>query len=489
MASEHTDESLHRLVADAVRAGGSWADTPPADRAGALGLVADALDAAADRLTAIAQAETHLPDVRLRGELKRTTFQLRLLAETVARGDHLDVRVDHADPDWPMGAPRPDLRRSAVPLGPVIVFAASNFPFAFSVAGGDTAAALAAGCPVIVKAHEGHPELSGATAEVVTTALHDAGAPAGVFALVREPATARAVLGHPDIKAAAFTGSIPAGRALFDLAQARPEPIPFYGELGSVNPVFVSEQAAARRAPEIVEGFVGSFTMGAGQFCTKPGLLLVPAESDLVRRLGEAVLPDAAPLLNDRIAQGHRRTREAVTQRPGTSVLVAGAAEPDSPPAPTLLTTAADDLVKDMEGLFTECFGPTALVVTYRDERELLDVARAIDGQLTATLVAEPDDGIVPPLMAVLSRKAGRLLWNQWPTGVSVTHAQQHGGPYPASTAPGTTSVGTAAVARFVRPVAWQGFPDQLLPAELREEPPYDVPRRVDGRLTSGGGA
>ncbi|MDP8931066.1 MAG: aldehyde dehydrogenase family protein, partial [Actinomycetota bacterium] len=217
MAPEHTEESLHRLVADAGRAGEVWAETSPADRADVLGAVADALDTAADRLVPIAEAETRLPEARLRGELKRTSFQLRLLAEAAAGGDHLDVRVDHADPDWPKGAPRPDLRRSAVPLGPVLVFGASNFPFAFSVAGGDTAAALAAGCPVIVKAHEGHPELSDATAEVVSTALREAGAPDGLFALIHEPATARAVLTHPDVKAAAFTGSIPGGRALFDL--------------------------------------------------------------------------------------------------------------------------------------------------------------------------------------------------------------------------------------------------------------------------------
>lgn len=486
MAPEHTDESLHRLVVDAVSAGDVWAETSPADRADVLGAVADALDAVADGLIPIAEAETRLPEARLRGELKRTTFQLRLLAQTAARGDHLDVRVDHADPAWPMGAPRPDLRRSAVPLGPVIVFGASNFPFAFSVAGGDTAAALAAGCPVIVKAHEGHPELSDATAAVVTTALREAGAPDGLFALVHEPATARAVLTHPEVKAAAFTGSIPGGRALFDLAQARPEPIPFYGELGSVNPVFVTKRAAAGRAQEIVEGFVGSFTMGSGQFCTKPGVLLVPAESDVVRMLAEAVLPDVAPLLNDRIVEGHRRSLGELTVRPGVTVLAAGGAPTQvDPPAPTLLATTADDLMKDVESLFTECFGPTALVVTYREEHELLEVARAIDGQLTATLVADPDDAVVPSLMTALARKAGRLLWNQWPTGVSVTHAQQHGGPYPASTAPGTTSVGTAAIGRFVRPVAWQGFPEQLLPDELREVPSYDVPRRIDGRVVT----
>lgn len=480
MASLLTGSSLDQLLGDAVGAGEAWAATSPRDRAAVIGAVADAIDADAERLVPLAQEETKLAEGRLRGELKRTTFQLRLLADSAVSGEHLDVRVDHPDPDWPMGAPRPDLRRSAVPLGPVLVFAASNFPFAFSVAGGDTAAALAAGCPVVVKAHGGHPRLSDATAETVTAALRDAGAPDGLFALVHDPADARAVLTHPDLKAAAFTGSIAAGRALYDIAQSRPEPIPFYGELGSVNPVFVTEQAASVRGQEVVEQFIGSFTMGAGQFCTKPGVLFVPSGSDLVSLLRGASLPDAAPLLNDGITAGHRRTLQGLADRDDVQVL-ATAADGDEPPSPTLLATSVGSFLGDIDGLFVECFGPTALVVTYDDERELLDVARAVDGQLTATLVAEDDDRIVPPLMPLLARKAGRLLWNQWPTGVSVTYAQQHGGPYPATTAPSTTSVGTAAIGRFVRAVAWQGFPDHLLPGELRDTPTLDVPRQVDG--------
>lgn len=455
--------SVDATVAAAVRAGHAWASVPGAERARVLDAVADALDAAADRLVPLAHAESHLPEARLRGELTRTTFQLRLLGATAAEGAYLGVRVDPADPDWPMGAPRPDLRRTAVPLGPVLVFAASNFPFAFSVAGGDTASALAAGCPVVVKAHEGHPGLSVAVGEVVVAALAAAGAPDGLLTLVHDQAEARAVLTHPDLRAAAFTGSIPAGRALFDLAQSRPEPIPFFGELGSLNPVFVTEGAARRRGEEVVQGFVGSFTLGAGQFCTKPGVLLVPAETGLATRLAEAALPAPAPLLNERIAEGHARSRATLAERPGVTLL--GGATDD---APALLLTTVRQLLDDLDGLFVECFGPTALVATYGEEAELLEVAEAIDGQLTASLQAEPEDAIVPALTAALARKAGRLLWNQWPTGVSVTGAQQHGGPYPASTAPATTSVGAAAIERFVRPVAWQGFPEHLLPVELR---------------------
>jgi NADP-dependent aldehyde dehydrogenase len=466
-----TADSIHRLVTDSVRAGEAWARTAGRERADVLASVADALDAAADRLVPIAQRETHLPEPRLRGELTRTTFQLRLLGEYVAEDGHLGVRIDHADPSWPMGAPRPDLRRTAIPLGPVLVFAASNFPFAFSVAGGDTASALAAGCPVVVKAHEGHPELSEATADVLRAALEQAAAPPGVFALIADPDAARAVLTHPDVKAAAFTGSIAGGRALFDIAQSRPEPIPFFGELGSVNPVFVTRAAADRRAAEITEGFMGSFTLGAGQFCTKPGIMLVPEESDLAERLAGTELPEPAPLLNERIADGYRRTHAELAGKPGVHVLRAGGPDDSDPPSPTLLTTTVDDLLKDVEGLFIECFGPSALIVTYRDETELIEVARAIDGQLTASIQGEQDDRIIASLTEVLARKAGRLLWNQWPTGVSVTYAQQHGGPYPATTAPRTTSVGTSAVDRFVRPVVWQGFPQHQLPVELRDQP------------------
>lgn len=481
ITATHVDE----LVAAAVAAGERWAAAGAAKRAEILHAVADALDADADRLIPIAQAESNLPEARLRGELKRTTFQLRILADVAANGEHLDVRVDHADADWPMGAPRPDLRRTSVPLGPVVVWGASNFPFAFSVAGGDTAAALAAGCPVIYKSHRGHPELSEATAATVVAALADAGAPAGLFSVIRSQDEGRAALSHPDVKAGAFTGGIPGGRALFDLAQSRPEPIPFYGELGSVNPVFVTAAAAAKRGQQIVDGFIASFTMGQGQFCTKPGLLMVPAGSGLTELLGAAPLPDGHKLLNTGIAAGHHETREGLRARADVELLAGGGGEVD-PPAATLLTTDAATLLERFEEIFVECFGPTAMVVTYTSDDDLLNVARALDGQLTATLAAEEDDAIVGPLARILTRKAGRILWNQWPTGVSVTYAQQHGGPYPASTASGTTSVGAAALNRFVRPVAWQGFPQALLPGELRDDQSVPAPRRVDGVLQAG---
>lgn len=476
-----TDTELESFLGAAQSAASPLAALRPAERANLLDAVADALDSAADQLVPVAQRETRLAEGRLRSELKRTTFQLRLFGELLRDGGYLDARIDHADADWPMGAPRPDIRRVLAPLGPVVVFAASNFPFAFSVAGGDTASALAAGSPVLLKAHSGHPELSLLTAEVVASALAAAGAPEGTFALISGTSAGAAALRDPRIKAGAFTGSIPGGRALFDIASSRPEPVPFFGELGSNNPVFVTEAAAAERGTEIAEGFVGSFTLGAGQFCTKPGTLFVPAGSRLVDALRDAVLPSAAPLLNDRIQSGYAKVLQELQANSRVEVLAQGTDPLADPPSPTLLLTTAADMLADPHALQAECFGPTALVVAYDDESQLPQIAETFEGQLTATIHGT-DSCKVDGLVEILARKAGRVLWNQWSTGVSVTYAQQHGGPYPATTAAGSTSVGTAAIERFLRPIAYQGFPQHLLPEPLREENPLGVPRLVDGR-------
>ena len=476
-----TDTELESFLGAAQSAASPLAALRPAERANLLDAVADALDSAADQLVPVAQRETRLAEGRLRSELKRTTFQLRLFGELLRDGGYLDARIDHADADWPMGAPRPDIRRVLAPLGPVVVFAASNFPFAFSVAGGDTASALAAGSPVLLKAHSGHPELSLLTAEVVASALAAAGAPEGTFALISGTSAGAAALRDPRIKAGAFTGSIPGGRALFDIASSRPEPVPFFGELGSNNPVFVTEAAAAERGTEIAEGFVGSFTLGAGQFCTKPGTLFVPAGSRLVDALRDAVLPSAAPLLNDRIQSGYAKVLQELQANSRVEVLAQGTDPLADPPSPTLLLTTAADMLADPHALQAECFGPTALVVAYDDESQLPQIAETFEGQLTATIHGT-DSCKVDGLVEILARKAGRVLWNQWSTGVSVTYAQQHGGPYPATTAAGSTSVGTGAIERFLRPIAYQGFPQHLLPEPLREENPLGVPRLVDGR-------
>lgn len=468
MTMATSDERVDEILASAAEAFLELEAMPDRERADILRSIADALDANASALVATAESETHLGEARLAGELRRTTFQLRFFADIIADSGHRGVRIDTADPDWPMGAPRPDIRRRLEPLGPVLVFSASNFPFAFSVAGGDTASALAAGCPVVVKAHSGHPQLSVATADVIKGAIAGR-APAGTFDLIVGTEAGRRAIVDSRIAAVGFTGSIEGGRALFDLAVSRPSPIPFYGELGSVNPVIVTERAAAERADDIVEGFIGSFTVGAGQFCTKPGVLLVPKASDLTEKLASKTLPAGSPLLNERIAAGYRENLAAVAARPGVRPLAGELPdEGELAPAPTLVVTDIDTVLADFHSVVQECFGPAAVVVEYDDASQLRAFAEAVEGQLTAGLFAEPADE-VQDLVRLLARRAGRVLWNQWPTGVSVTYAQQHGGPYPASTASTTTSVGATAIERFLRPVAYQGFPAELLPAELRD--------------------
>ena len=480
---ENTEDiALEGILAGATSAADVLRRADRATRASYLNAVADGLDAAGDLLVPIAQRETNLPEGRLRGELKRTTFQLRLFAEVVQDGSYLDARIDHADADWPMGAPRPDLRRTHIPLGPVAVFAASNFPFAFSVAGGDSASALAGGNPVMVKAHSGHLELSQETARVVVESLAAAGAPEGTFGIVYGTEAGRTIVSDPRVKAVGFTGSIPGGRALFDIAQQRPDPIPFYGELGSNNPVFVTEAADKARGAAIAEEFVGSFTMGAGQFCTKPGTIFVPAGSAFLAALRELELPGGVALLNERIREGYVGSIQDLKAAEGVETLLAGSDPFGENPSPIVHLTTAQQVLENPGVLLEECFGPAALVIEYDGEASLAGLASAFEGQLTASLQAEDSDDLAE-LIDVLATKAGRVLWNQWPTGVSVTYAQQHGGPYPASTNSGSTSVGTTAIARFIRPVAFQGFPQQFLPDELRDEPATPVSQRlVNGR-------
>jgi NADP-dependent aldehyde dehydrogenase len=479
---ETTAGELEALLEAAAQAADAVAASEPRQRAAWLEAVADALDAHAEALVPLAAEESHLAaDPRLSGELKRTTFQLRLFAEVLTDGSWLAATVDHADADWPMGA-RPDIRRVQTAIGPVLVFAASNFPFAFSVAGGDTASALAAGCPVLVKAHPGHPRLSDQVAEVVTTALSEAGAPDGIFGILHGQDAGVTALQDSRVQAAAFTGSVKGGRALFDIASARPRPIPFYGELGSINPVVVTEAAVAARADEIVTGFAASFTMGAGQFCTKPGLVFLPENHGLGDSLRAAVTDaPAQPLLNEKIADGYAAR---VGELRDSAAQVVGAADGShDAPGPELLEVSGDEFLSDPENLGTETFGPTSVLVTYSDDDQLRQLLGIVEPSLTVTVQGEETDvPRVRELMPLLQRLGGRLLWNQWPTGVTVTWAQQHGGPYPATTAPTTTSVGTAAIHRFLRPIAWQGFPDALLPHALQEDNPWRLPRRVDGQ-------
>jgi NADP-dependent aldehyde dehydrogenase len=422
---------------------------------------------------------------RVCGELTRTAVQLRLFAVVVTDGAYLGVRIDEADPDFVLGA-RPDLRRYRVAVGPVLNFAASNFPFAFSVAGGDTAAALAAGCPVIVKAHSGHPELSARTADVVGGALEGAGAPAGLLQLIFGQEAGVAMLNDPLIKAGSFTGSIKVGRMLADIAAARPTPIPFFGELGSVNPVFVTAAALEEDAEEILDGFVASVSGSAGQLCTKPGFLFAPMgmiRRDQVTQRASAVAEHR--FLNRSIGAGYRARRDAVLGVPGVQVLAKGGVRgDDNEPGwatPTIVSVPIDVLDTFRGELLEESFGPLSIVVEYTDLADLVTRVEALfEGNLTGTVhtAAGEDSAALRALVAWLSASTGRVVFGGWPTGVAVTPAMQHGGPWPATTNDSSTSVGTAAIARFTRPVAFQNAPQEMLPMPLRDDNAWGVPQR-----------
>jgi len=478
-------EQLEEVLGAAHAAAGALAATRHDERARWLRAMAEALDAAADDLVPVAMEESGLPEPRLRGEAARSSGQMRMFADALDDGALLEVIIDTADPDA-KPVPRPDLRRMLVPLGPVLVFAASNFPFAFSVCGGDTASALAAGCPVVVKAHPGHPRVSALTAEVLRNALRDAGAPDGALGLVLGFDAGVLALRDPRVKASGFTGSVPAGRALHEIAANRDEPIPFYGELGSLNPVFVLPGAVKERGAALAEGYVGSFTLGVGQFCTKPGLLFLPAghglKDDLVAAVGGVA---AGTMLNDRIATGFAKGVERLRKRGGLREWVHGS-EDGREAAATLLQTTVPELLDDADVVLEECFGPTSIVVEYADRDELTAAASAFGGNLTASLHAEESDAQdASALLPLLQDRAGRVVWNGWPTGVAVAWAMQHGGPFPSTVGSIHTSVGVTAARRFQRPVCFQDTPQQHLPDVLRDRNEHAIERRVDGTMTS----
>lgn len=475
-----TTTELDALAEAAAAAAPVWRAADAATRASWLRAAADALDAHADELVVIADEETRLGETRLRGEVGRTTGQLRLFASVVEEGSYLELTVD--DPDPSATPPRPELRRMLTGVGPVAVFSASNFPFAFSVAGGDTASALAAGNPVIVKAHSGHPRLSRRTAAIVADALVGAGAPEGSLALIEGREAGNALVRHPLIQAAGFTGSLSGGRALFDLACGRPDPIPFYGELGSVNPVVITEAAVAARGETLAQGLVGSFTLGVGQFCTKPGVVFVPAGAGFEHLVaGFAAGASGGPLLTDRITDAFPSGIEHLESDPSVAVVAEGLpAEPGSA-RPIVLSTDAAAVAARPETLLEECFGPVTLLVRYSSADELLAALEAVPGSLTATLHSEASDE-VSAVLEVLTRRAGRVLFSGWPTGVAVTWSQQHGGPWPATTSL-HTSVGATAVRRFLRPVVFQDAPAALLPEVLRDESLAALPHRRNGVL------
>jgi NADP-dependent aldehyde dehydrogenase len=472
--AETSDAGVDAVVAAAVAAFDEWAASER--RAEALEAVADALDARVSDLVAIADAETALGAERLTGEVARATGQLRLFAGVLRDGGYLDAVVS------PAAGAAPDLRRVSRPVGPVAVFAASNFPFAFSVAGGDTASALAAGCPVIVKAHENHPGTSDLTAGIVAAALTSAGAPAGTFGLIHGVDAGLRLLRHPAVAAAGFTGSTSGGLALARICADREVPIPFFGELGAVNPVVVLPGAASQRPAEIASGYAASLTLGAGQFCTNPGLLFVPADTALLTAIGEAVSGSAGgPMLSARIFAAYQDAVAEASAHPGVTQLASGATgEGPWGATPHAFQTSLKEFGADTAVLSRERFGPAGVVITYPSVDELLPVLGTLAGNLVGTVHVDmgsaADVELARRVIPALERIAGRIVYNGWPTGVAVVAAQEHGGPWPATTAPAYTSVGTAAIRRWLVPVAYQNFPAELLPEALRQGTGADRP-------------
>ncbi|MBT1097157.1 aldehyde dehydrogenase (NADP(+)) [Streptomyces chartreusis] len=488
VAVEATAQEVDTAVRAAHEARGSLADRTV--RSAFLRTAADRLQTAKDQLVEAADAETALGPVRLTGELARTCYQLRAFADIVDEGAFLDVVINH--PDDTATPPVPDLRRYKVSLGVVAVYSASNFPFAFSVAGGDTASALAAGCPVVVKAHPDHPALSELVAKVLRIAAAEHGIPAGVVGLVHGFEAGIELIRHPLLAAAGFTGSVRGGRALFDAAAARPVPIPFHGELGSLNPVVVTEAAATERGEAIGTGLAGSMTLGVGQFCVKPGLVLVPsgaAGDGLLKSLTDAVSDtDAGVLLDHRMRDNFIAGVAERTELPDVQSPVTPGAGGEHTVSAGFLTVAADRLTTEgaYDLLLEECFGPVTVVARYDDDAQAQAVLSRLPGNLTATVHLSAEEaageGRGAEILAELTPLAGRVLVNGWPTGVAVAPAQHHGGPYPATTST-STSVGGTAIERWLRPVVYQGAPAALLPAELRDENPLGLPRRFNGRL------
>nr|WP_321511243.1 aldehyde dehydrogenase (NADP(+)) [uncultured Celeribacter sp.] len=464
-------ELVDRAVQAAEEAFWSYGYASRETRAGFLNAIADEIEARAEAITQIGAEESGLPEARLQGERGRTTGQLRLFADHILKGDYLDRRLDPALPDR-QPAPRPELRLMQRPIGPVAVFGASNFPLAFSTAGGDTAAALAAGCPVVVKGHEAHPGTGEIIAEAIHAAIEKTGMPKGVFSLVQggERSVGQSLVQHPLIKAVGFTGSLAGGRALFDLCATRPEPIPFFGELGSVNPMFMLPSALANRGAELGAGWAGSLTMGAGQFCTNPGIVVVtegPEADAFVTAALEALSASGGQvMLTDGIADAYRSGADAIGAQSGVQDLLTSMCDRREA-KPFLFKVAAADWLGN-HALSEEVFGPLGLVVVAKDADEMDRVARSFDGQLTATLhMDDGDTELARRLLPILERKAGRVLANGFPTGVEVCDSMVHGGPYPASTNFGATSVGTLSIRRFLRPVCYQNLPEGILPDDL----------------------
>jgi NADP-dependent aldehyde dehydrogenase len=480
-------DEVDAACAAAAAAAPIFRETAPDKRAQFLEAIAAGIDAIGERLIVRAMAETGLPRVRLEGERTRTVGQLRLFAQVARRGAWAGVTIDPSLPGR-MPAPRPDLRQRRLAIGPVAVFGASNFPLAFSVAGGDTAAALAAGCPVVAKGHPAHPGVSAMVAEAVDAAVRISALPTGVFALLQGPSheLGAALVADARIHAVGFTGSRAGGLALMEVARRRAHPIPVHAEMSSINPVLLLPHALSARAEMLGEGFVGSLTLGAGQFCTNPGLIVAIDGPDLARFIGAAAgaLAAARPqvMLSPAIHDHYQAGVDALVAHPAVETIALGvAADAPNRARPALFATDAARFLGDVR-LGAEVFGPASLIVRCRDAGDMAAVIDQMEGQLTITLQLDAgDEALARELLPSLEDRAGRILANGWPTGVEVAAAMVHGGPFPATSDGRSTSVGTAAIERFLRPVCYQNLPETLLPEVLLRANPLGVPQRIDG--------
>lgn len=489
---EATEEEIDRAMVLAAKAFDAFRSTSIEQRASFLEACAEEVELLGEPLIEMTMAETGHPEGRCLGERGRTTGQARLFASLIREGSWLDARIDLPQPNRePL--PKPDVRSLMVPVGPVVVFGASNFPLAISVLGADTVSAFAAGCPVVVKAHPAHPGTCEMVAGAILAAAERAGMPDGVFSMVhgRTHAVGTGLVQHPEAQAAAFTGSLRGGRALFDVASARPNPIPFYAEMGSVNPVFVLPGALAERREEVAAGYIQSLTLGVGQFCTNPGLVMGLESEEMVGFVESAIqgASGAAPatMLHAGIHHAFEEGVNAMQHMSGLRLAGKSGQEADatkSEAACFVFETDADGLRNNPE-LFEEVFGPVSTIVRCDDASELEEFAAQLDGSLTATIHGtEADLEQFAGLVAVLEKKVGRLIFNGFPTGIEVCPSMHHGGPYPAASHSHFTSIGTRCMDRFVRPLCFQGWPDDQLPLELQDANPLGILRQVDGRLT-----
>lgn len=487
MIEETSKENIEVRIQMASEAYQFLKNTTIKQRAAFMNSVADQIEALGEELLVTAHAETSLPLARLTGEKARTIGQWRSYAKAVASGIYIEPRIDLAQPEKQKG----DLRKYNIGLGPVVVFGASNFPFAFSTAGGDTASAIGAGCPVIVKAHPAHPKTSQMMADAITNAVKEFGWPEGIFSHITGTSYEIGIYltQHKDIQAVAFTGSFSGGKALFDIANRRENPIPVFAEMGSINPVFALKNLIENRAEALAKEYISSLTLGVGQFCTNPGVFIAVKGASLDRFIAavkneiQEVIP--ANMLHNGIYESFEKHKANAIEQSDTEVIASRETE-EGKGSPAIIKTNAQNFLNNPV-LSEEVFGPFGIIVACESREELIQIAKNLKGQLTITVAATSDDVRENSgLIHLLKDKCGRLLFNGMPTGVEVVYAMQHGGPFPSTTDSRFSSVGPDAVKRFVRPISFQNWPDEFLPEELKNENPLQISRIVDGEVNSG---